>query len=51
MSSTTVHIPPALLQAVDARAKPARMSRNRYITRALERSLQEEDAFAEELLF
>ncbi len=36
MPSTTVHIPDALLEVVDARAKAQGVSRNRYILRALE---------------
>ena len=36
--STTVHLPAALLAAVDRQALGLEMSRNRYIIRALERT-------------
>lgn len=36
---TTVHLPEDLLRSVDRRARDLDMSRNRYIVRALERSL------------
>jgi len=45
MSSTTVHIPAPLLQIVDARAKEAGISRNRFILQALERAVGEQDAW------
>jgi hypothetical protein len=32
---TTVHIPPALLQTVDAQARKRKVSRNKYIVEAL----------------
>jgi hypothetical protein len=38
---TTVHIPRALLDAVDRRARALRVSRNRLIVRALTRELEE----------
>ena len=51
--STTVHLPADLLAAVDRQARNLRMSRNRYIVRALERALATEvewsDAFVAEL--
>ncbi len=51
--STTVHLPPNLLKQVDYRASELRLSRNRYIIRALERSLETETRwsprFVEEL--
>jgi metal-responsive CopG/Arc/MetJ family transcriptional regulator len=51
--STTVHLPPDLLETVDDRAKELGMSRNRYIIRALERTLETEtrwsNRFVEEL--
>lgn len=40
--STTVHLPSALLSSVDLRARELGLSRNRYIIRALERSLETE---------
>lgn len=36
---TTVHLPEDILRSVDRRARDLDMSRNRYIVRALERSL------------
>jgi hypothetical protein len=47
---TTVHIPPALLKAVDRRAKALRVSRNRLIVRALERAVSERSGWAPEFL-
>ena len=51
--STTVHLPPDLLAAVDREAQGRKMSRNRYIINALERALATETAwsarFVEEL--
>ena len=40
--STTIHLPPSLLETVDYRARELGMSRNRYIIRALERIVQNE---------
>lgn len=40
--ATSVHIPKALLEAVDRRARALKMSRNRLIVRALERELKQE---------
>lgn len=40
--STTVHLPPKLLESVDRRAGELGLSRNRYIRRALERALADE---------
>jgi predicted transcriptional regulator len=36
---TSIHLPKSLLDAVDRRAKAQRMSRNRFIVRALEKEL------------
>lgn len=51
--STTVHLPPDLLDAVDHRARELGMSRNRYIIRALEQAIDTEtrwsSRFREEL--
>ncbi len=51
--STTVHLPPDLLESVDHRARELGMSRNRYIIRALGRALESETRwsarFVEEL--
>lgn len=50
---TTIHVPDALLSAVDRHARELGMSRNRFIVRALERAIEEETswspAFLEEL--
>lgn len=40
--STTVHLPADLLESVDRQAQALHMSRNRYIIRALERTLATE---------
>ncbi len=51
--STTVHLSPHLLESVDHQARELGLSRNRYIIRALERTLESETRwsvrFAEEL--
>jgi predicted transcriptional regulator len=51
--STTVHLPPDLLESVDHRARELGMSRNRYIIRALEQMVDAEtrwsSRFVEEL--
>ncbi len=39
---TTVHIPDELLTLVDERAKALRISRNRYVVRALRRAVEAE---------
>ena len=44
--STTVHLPADLLASVDRQARALAMSRNRYIIRALERSLASETAWS-----
>ena len=45
---TTVHIPAALLEAVDRRASALRLSRNRLIVRALEREVSEPSGWSPE---
>ena len=40
--STTIHLPPELLAAVDRQAQGLAMTRNRYIIRALTRALETE---------
>ena len=51
--STTIHLSGELLAAVDRRAQDLRVTRNRYIVRALERSLRDDTewstAFVEEI--
>jgi len=44
--TTTVHLPPELLRRVDQRAKELRVSRNQYVRRALERAVEEEEAWS-----
>ncbi len=41
--ATTVHIPKDLLEAVDDRARTLKLSRNRFIIRALSQMLSEDD--------
>jgi predicted transcriptional regulator len=48
--STTVHIPPELLERVDRRAQQLGVSRNLYIRRALERAVEEESSWSPALL-
>ena len=48
--ATTVHIPPALLQSVDRRAKALRISRNRVIVSALEQAVNQPSAWTPEFL-
>ena len=47
---TSVHIPVALLEAVDRRAKALKVSRNRLIVRALEREANEPPGWSQEFL-
>lgn len=47
---TTVHLPAALLRSVDRRAKALGLSRNRLITRALERAVNDRSSWAPEFL-
>lgn len=44
--STTVHLPPDLLAAVDRRALDLAISRNRYIVRALRRAVTAETGWS-----
>jgi hypothetical protein len=44
--ATSVHIPKPLLDAVDRRARSARMSRNRFIIRALEKEVERGTAWS-----
>jgi predicted transcriptional regulator len=41
MPATTIHVPPALLAAVDAQAKERGLSRNRLILQALEKLVEQ----------
>lgn len=43
---TSVHLPKALLAALDRRAKYLRISRNRLIVQTLERELKDDDAWS-----
>jgi predicted transcriptional regulator len=47
---TTVHIPAALLETVDRRAKALGVSRNRLIVRALEQAVSERSGWTPEFL-
>lgn len=47
---TTIHIPAALLKAVDRRAKALRVSRNRLVVRALEQAVDERTSWTPEFL-
>ena len=47
---TTVHIPAALLESVDRRARVLGVSRNRLIVRALEQAVSERSGWAPEFL-
>jgi predicted DNA-binding protein len=40
--ATTIHLPPDLLERVDLCARRGKLSRNRYIRQALERTTQEQ---------
>jgi hypothetical protein len=46
--ATTVHIPAALLDEVDRRARALRVSRNRLIVRALEREIHSPSGWSPE---
>ena len=48
--ATTVHIPGALLDAVDRRARALKVSRNRLIVRALQREISEPSGWSPEFL-
>jgi predicted transcriptional regulator len=43
--STTVHLPPDLLERVDRRARELGVSRNLYIRRALEKAVETESSW------
>ena len=40
--TTTVHLAPDLIERIDRRARELGISRNRYIARALERTIEQE---------
>ncbi len=44
--ATTVHIPPDLLEKVDARARALKLTRNRYIVHALRDALSEQTSWS-----
>ena len=48
--STTIHLAAELLSAVAGRAKDLRITRNRYIVRALERALREDTQWSPALV-
>ena len=47
--ATTVHIPPQLLKAVDRRAAAMKVSRNRYIIRTLQSSVEQATEWSDRL--
>ena len=47
--ATTVHIPPQLLKAVDRRAAALKVSRNRYIVRTLQSSVEKATEWSDQL--
>ncbi|MBX3172728.1 MAG: ribbon-helix-helix protein, CopG family [Candidatus Eremiobacteraeota bacterium] len=50
MPSTTIHIPPPLLAALDAKARARGVSRNRLIVQTLEKSLHETQDWDQDFL-
>lgn len=48
--STTVHIPEKLLRSVDARAKHLKISRNKFVLKALERALSDRSEWSPKFL-
>lgn len=46
MGTTTIHIPTPLLEVIDHRARAEGLSRNRFILRAIERALEEDEAWS-----
>lgn len=48
--ATTVHIPDKLLRSVDRRAKHLKISRNRFVVRALEKALEDRSEWSEGFL-
>ena len=48
--TTTVHLPPDLLERLDERARELGMSRNRYIVRALEKAIEGETEWSPRFL-
>lgn len=48
--TTTIHVPPDLLESVDRRAGELRISRNRFIIRALEKALDEQTGWSPRFL-
>jgi len=50
MASTTIHIPTSLLEIVDARAREIGISRNRLILNALERFIEQDQAWSPSFL-
>jgi len=48
--TTTVHLAPDLLERIDRRARELGISRNRYIARALERTIEGETEWSPRLM-
>jgi len=48
--TTTVHLPPDLLERLDVRAKELRVSRSHYVRRALETAIENETCWSNHFL-
>lgn len=48
--TTTVHLAPDLIERIDRRARELGISRNRFIARALERTIEEEEEWSPRLI-
>lgn len=48
--ATTMHIPPEVLERVDARARTLKVSRNRFVVDALRRALDDDDQWSPKFL-
>lgn len=48
--STTIHLPPELLQRIEMRAGELGISRNRFIRRALEKAIEEDTSWSPHFL-
>ena len=48
--TTTVHLPPKLLERVDERARSLKLSRSQFVRRALDRMMAHETQWTDEFL-
>jgi predicted transcriptional regulator len=48
--TTTVHLPPTLLERVDERARSLKVSRSQFVRRALDRMMAHETQWTDEFL-